>query len=295
MQFISVGLHWGTHITNHYTDHHCKSTLQIQFTAANIVLHILISGNNSVKEPKNDWNRNAREYGIFETHWVDLIVLLQRLWGIKDQRERFRCWSGGLYSYSQNMQELFPILQAKQEKDTHRKVQKGRSVFPSKIYFSIYMRFVHHLPKLCRKSLASGEAVLLKKRFFSFIMKRSFFSWWKIIFLLLSEMIWLWSRMNGTFQKEYNFQQQTSQYRIREGTLCRNQWKQVLQLSLWVPKDNVSWISWLRKVLIGGQWVSVSYRRRRSWAWNCIQQFRDEEMCLLLFWGAVGCSERTSG
>lgn len=89
------------------------------------------------------------------------------------------------------MQELFPILQAKQEKDTHRKVQKGRSVFPSKIYFSIYMRFVHHLPKLCRKSLASGEAVLLKKRFFSFIMKRSFFSWWKIIFLLLSEMIWL--------------------------------------------------------------------------------------------------------
>ena len=41
------------------------------------------------------------------------------------------------------MQELFPILQAKQEKDTHRKVQEGRSVFLSKIYFSIYMWFVH--------------------------------------------------------------------------------------------------------------------------------------------------------
>ena len=216
------------------------------------------------KSQKMTWNRNAREYSIFETHWVDLIVLLQSLWGIKDQGERFRCWSGGVYSYSQNMQELFPILQAKQENDNHRKVQKGRSVLPSKIYFSIYVWFVHYPPKLCRKSLALGEAVLLKKCFFSFIMGRSFFSLWKITFLLLSKMIWLQSRMNGNFQKEYNFQQQTSQHHIQEGALCSNQWKQVLQLSPWVPKDNVSLILWLRKVLIGGQWVSVSCRRGRS-------------------------------
>ena len=132
------------------------------------------------------------------------------------------------------------------------------------LFLHLHEWFVHYPPKLCRKSLASGEAVLLKKRFFSFIMERSFFSWWKITFLLLSEMIWLQSRMNGNFQKEYDFQQQTSQYHIQEGALCRNHWKQVLQLSPWVPKDNISLILWLRKVLIGGQWVSVSHRRGRS-------------------------------
>lgn len=38
---------------------------------------------------------------------------------------------------------LFPIFQAKQEKDTHRNELKGRLLLLSKIYFSIYMRFVH--------------------------------------------------------------------------------------------------------------------------------------------------------
>lgn len=79
--------------------------------------------------------------------------------------------------------------------------------------FSCFHRFISLFTGTClffpvkwaKKSLASGVAVLLKKWFSGFIVKR-LFSWWKITYLLLRKMIWLQNIMNDNFQKEYDFQ-----------------------------------------------------------------------------------------